>query len=181
MSTEFTAQSSYCQVRLVDDEDRDVPDGTPGEVLIRGPSLFSGYWNSSEVNEREFRGGWFHMGDVMVRNPDGTLDFVDRRKYLIKSGGENIYPAEIERLLLQDPRIADAAVVRKSDAHWGEVPVAFVVSADPQLSADDVIAICRGKIANYKLPKEVLFVAAGEIPRGDTGKLKRAELEERLK
>ena len=132
------------------------------------------------MNEREFRGGWFHMGDVMVRNPDGTLDFVDRRKYLIKSGGENIYPAEIERLLLQDPRIADAAVVRKSDAHWGEVPVAFVVRAHPQLSTDDVIAICRGRIANYKLPKEVPFVAADEIPRSDTGKLKRVELEERL-
>jgi acyl-CoA synthetase (AMP-forming)/AMP-acid ligase II len=173
-------QSSYCQLRLVDDEGCDVPDGTPGEVLIRGPSLFSGYWNSPEVNEREFRGGWFHMGDVMVRNPDGTLDFVDRRKYLIKSGGENIYPAEIERLLLQDPRIADAAVVRKSDAHWGEVPVAFVVRADPQLSTDDVITLCRGRIANYKLPKEVRFVAAEDIPRSDTGKLKRVELEARL-
>jgi acyl-CoA synthetase (AMP-forming)/AMP-acid ligase II len=173
-------QSSYCQLRLVDDEDHDVPDGTPGEVLIRGPSLFSGYWNSPEVNEREFRGGWFHMGDVMVRNPDGTLDFVDRRKYLIKSGGENIYPAEIERLLLQDPRIADAAVVRKSDPHWGEVPVAFVVRADPQLSTDDVISLCRGRIANYKLPKEVRFVAAEDIPRSDTGKLKRVELEARL-
>ena len=174
-------KSSYCQIRLVDDDDCDVPDGTPGEVLIRGPSLFSGYWNSPEVNEEEFRGGWFHMGDVMVRNPDGSLDFVDRRKYLIKSGGENIYLAEIERQLLQDARIADAAVVRKLDVHWGEVPVVFIVRAEPQLSAEDVISILRGKVANYKLPKEVHFIAAVDIPRTDTGKLKRLELEARLK
>lgn len=174
-------QSSYCQIRLVDDDDRDVPDGTPGEVLIRGPSLFSGYWNSPQINEHEFRGGWFHMGDVMVRNEDGTLDFVDRRKYLIKSGGENIYPAEIERLLLQSPRIVDAAVVRKLDSHWGEVPAAFIVRRDETLNESDVLAMLRGQLANYKLPKEIYFIAAADIPRTDTGKLKRLELEARLK
>ncbi len=95
-------QSPFCEVRLVDADDRDVPDGAPGELCMRGPTLFSGYWRAPEVNASDFRGGWFHMGDVFVRNPDGTLDFVDRVKYLIKSGGENIYPAEIERVLLQD-------------------------------------------------------------------------------
>ena len=174
-------QSSYCRIRLVDEEDRDVADGTPGEVLIRGPSLFSGYWNAPEVNAEDFRGGWFHMGDMMVRNPDGTLDFVDRRKYLIKSGGENIYPAEIERLLLGSRRIADAVIVRKHDAHWGEVPVAFVVRADQTLTAEDVLALCRGKIANYKLPKEVHFIREAEMPRSETSKVKRFELEARLK
>ena len=174
-------QSSYCRVRLADEDDRDVPDGTPGEVLFRGPSLFSGYWNAPEVNATEFRGGWFHMGDLMVRNPDGTLDFVDRRKYLIKSGGENIYPAEIERYLLGSRRIADAVIVRKPDAHWGEVPVAFVVRADETLTAEDVLALCRGKIANYKLPKEVHFIAEADMPRSETSKVKRFELEARLK
>ena len=174
-------QSSYCRIRLVDEEDRDVADGTPGEVLFRGPSLFSGYWNAPEVNAEDFRGGWFHMGDMMVRNPDGTLDFVDRRKYLIKSGGENIYPAEIERLLLGSRRIADAVIVRKHDAHWGEVPVAFVVRADETLTAEDVVALCRGKIANYKLPKEVHFIGEAEMPRSETSKVKRFELEARLK
>ncbi len=173
-------QSSYCQIRLVDEDDHDVADGTPGEVLIRGPSLFSGYWNAPEVTTHEFRGGWFHMGDVMARNPDGTLDFVDRRKYLIKSGGENIYPAEIERVLLQSPRVAEAAVVRKRDAHWGEVPVVYVVRADPTLTESDVIALCRGRVANYKLPKEVYFISAAELPKTDMGKLKRLELEARL-
>ena len=174
-------QSSYCRVRLADEEDQDVADGTPGEVLFRGQSLFSGYWNAPEVNAEDFRGGWFHMGDLMVRNPDGTLDFVDRRKYLIKSGGENIYPAEIERFLLDSRRIADAVIVRKQDAHWGEVPVAFVVRADETLTAEDVLALCRGKIANYKLPKEVHFIAEAEMPRSETSKIKRFELEARLK
>ena len=174
-------QSSFCEIRLVDEDDRDVADGEPGELAIRGPSLFSGYWRAPEVNAEDFRGGWFHMGDVFVRHADGTLDFVDRRKYLIKSGGENVYPAEIERLLLADPRIADAAVVRKTDPRWGEVPVAFVAKRDERLGAEEVVALCRGRIANYKLPKEIRFLAESELPRSTTGKIKRHELEARLK
>ncbi len=174
-------QSSYCQIRLVDENDEEVPDGEPGELAIRGPSLFSGYWQAPEVNAEDFRGGWFHMGDMFVRNPDGTLDFVDRRKYLIKSGGENIYPAEIERVLLADPRIADAVVVRRPDTRWGEVPVAFVVREDSGLTEDDVLACCRGRIARYKLPKQVHFVGQEDLPRSTTGKIKRHELEAHLR
>lgn len=173
-------QNSFCSIRLVDEDDKEVPDGEPGELAFRGPSLFSGYWGNPEANAKDFRNGWFHMGDVFVRNPDGTLDFVDRRKYLIKSGGENIYPAEIERVLLACDRVFDAVVVRKPDARWGEVPVAFVVKADAALTADDVIAQCRGKIASYKMPKEVIFLSADELPRSTTGKIKRHELEGRL-
>lgn len=173
-------QSSLCHLRLVDENDRDVPDGEPGEVLVRSPSLFSGYWRAPETNAEVFAGGWYRMGDVFRRNPDGTLDFVDRRKYLIKSGGENIYPAEIERNLVASPRIANAIVVRRPDARWGEVPVAFVVARDDRLTSEDVIALCRGKIANYKLPKDVKFIADEELPRGDSGKIKRYELEARL-
>jgi acyl-CoA synthetase (AMP-forming)/AMP-acid ligase II len=117
------------------------------------------------------------MGDVFVRNPDGTLDFVDRRKYLIKSGGENIYPAEIERLLIASPRIQDAVVVRRRDERWGEVPVAFIVRNDGSLSESEVIALCRGQIANYKLPKSVRFLTDADLPRSTTGKVKRHELE----
>ena len=131
-------QSPFCEVRLVDAGDTQVPDGAPGELCMRGPTLFSGYWRAPEVNAHEFRGGWFHMGDVFTRNPDGTLDFVDRVKYLIKSGGENIYPAEIERVMLEDARVADAAVVRRADDKWGEVPVAFVARRDETLSEDDL-------------------------------------------
>lgn len=173
-------QSSLCELRLVDENDRDVLDGEPGEVLVRAPSLFSGYWQAPDVNAEVFRGGWYHMGDVFRRNRDGTLDFVDRRKYLIKSGGENIYPAEIEEILLASVRVANAVVVRRADVRWGEVPVAFVVRRDQQLTADEVIAMCRGRIANYKVPKDVIFVADEELPRSTSGKVKRHELESRL-
>jgi acyl-CoA synthetase (AMP-forming)/AMP-acid ligase II len=170
-------QSSLCSIRLVDPDDRDVADGEPGELTVRGPTLFSGYWQAPEANAEDFRNGWFHMGDVFVRNPDGTLDFVDRRKYLIKSGGENIYPAEIERVLLGSSRVAEAVVVRRSDARWGEVPVAFVVPDDPTLSSEEVLALCRGKIAGYKLPKEVRLVSRADLPRNSSGKIVRADVE----
>jgi acyl-CoA synthetase (AMP-forming)/AMP-acid ligase II len=173
-------QSSLCEIRLVDADDNDVPDGTPGELAIRGPTLFSGYWDAPETNARDFRGGWFHMGDVFVRNADGSLDFVDRAKYLIKTGGENVYPAEIEQVLLADPRVADAVVVRRADAEWGEVPVAFVARADEGLGADELMARCRDRLAGYKRPKEIRFVALDELPRSTTGKIQRHEIEARL-
>jgi fatty-acyl-CoA synthase len=173
-------QSPFCEVRLVDEDDREVPDGQPGELCMRGPTLFSGYWAAPEVNAAEFRGGWFHMGDVFLRNPDGTLDFVDRRKYLIKSGGENIYPAEIERVLLRDPRVAEAAVVRRRDPTWGEVPVAFVARTDPTLTADELIAACRAELAGYKRPRAIRFIELAEFPRSASGKVQRHELERRL-
>ena len=172
-------QSPFCEVRLVDAEDRDVPDGTPGELCLRGPTLFSGYFRAEAVNTREFRGGWFHMGDVFVRHPDGTLDFVDRVKYLIKSGGENIYPAEIERVLLQDPRVAEAAVVRRPDATWGEVPIAYVARRDPALGADELRRLCRRELAGYKQPKAIVFIEEHEFPRSASGKIQRQELEKR--
>jgi fatty-acyl-CoA synthase len=173
-------QSSFCRIRLVDPEDREVPDGEPGELAIRSPALFSGYWNNPSANAEDFRGGWFHMGDVFRRNADGTLSFVDRRKYLIKSGGENIYPAEIERVLLSDPLVADAVVVRKRDGEWGEVPVAFVVRIDETLSAESLRERCAGAIARYKVPKEFHFVTEAELPRSTTGKIKRHDLEQRI-
>ncbi len=173
-------QSPFCEVRLVDADDGDVAAGQPGELCMRGPTLFSGYWRAPEVNQKDFRGGWFHMGDVFVRNPDGTLDFVDRVKYMIKSGGENIYPAEIERVILQDPRVADAAVVRRADDKWGEVPVAFVARRDDTLSEDDLRALCRAQLAGFKQPKGIRFIAMEAFPRSASGKIQRHELEKRL-
>jgi fatty-acyl-CoA synthase len=172
-------QNSFCEIRLVDEDDVEVPDGQPGELAFRGPTLFSGYWANDKANAEDFRGGWFHMGDVFVRNPDGTLDFVDRRKYLIKTGGENVYPAEIERVLLASDRIAEAVVVRRPDPKWGEAPVVFVAKADDTLSADEVKALCRGRIAGYKVPRDVVFIGLDEFPRSATGKVKRHQLEDR--
>ncbi len=173
-------QSPFCEVRRVDENAATVADGAPGELCMRGPTLFSGYWRAPEANARDFRGGWFHMGDVFVRNPDGTLDFVDRVKYLIKSGGENIYPAEIERVMLREPRVADVAVVRRADAKWGEVPVAFVARRDETLTGEDLQKLCRAGLAGYKQPKAIRFIALEEFPRSASGKIQRHLLEERL-
>ncbi len=178
--------SPFCEVRLVDADDQIVPNGSPGELAMRGPTLFSGYWRAEETNRRDFRGGWFHMGDVFVRNDDGTLDFVDRVKYLIKTGGENVYPAEIERVLMQDERVADAAVVRRPDPKWGEVPVAFVakraeVAATlPTLDAQSLFARCRRELAGFKQPKGICFLAFEAFPRSASGKVQRHELEKKL-
>lgn len=173
--------SPLCEVRLVDADDNDVPDETPGEVAVRGPTLFSGYWRADETNARDFRNGWFHLGDLMVRHADGTFDFVDRAKYMIKSGGENIYPAEIEQVLLADPRVAEAAVVRRTDPRWGEVPVAFVARRDGEPLEDaDLYRRCRAELAGYKQPKGIRFLDFDDFPRSASGKVQRHELESLL-
>jgi acyl-CoA synthetase (AMP-forming)/AMP-acid ligase II len=172
-------ESSLCHIRLVDAQDQDVPNEVPGELVISGPTLFSGYWNADATNAQDFRGGGFHMGDLFVRHADGSLDFVDRLKYLIKSGGENIYPAEIERVLLAHPAVRDAAVVRKRDTQWGEVPVAFVASDDASLDAAALMEWCGTRLSRYKQPKDIRFVAESALPRSSTGKIQRHEIEKK--
>lgn len=174
-------QSGFCEVKLVGPSGEQVEPGEPGELAIRGPTLFSGYWGADETNARDFRGGWFHMGDVFRRNRDGTLDFVDRSKYMIKTGGENVYPAEIERVLLSDPRVLDAAVVRAPDARWGETPVAFVARRDESLDAEHLLASCRRELAGYKQPSRIVFIGFDDFPRSTSGKIQRHELEARLR
>lgn len=173
-------QSPFCEIRLVDEAGHDVPEGAPGELWMRGPTLFSGYWKNGGVDTSAFVDGWFPMGDVFVRNPDRTLDFVDRRKYLIKTGGENVYPAEIERVLLADARVSEAAVVRQKDARWGEVPVAFVARRDPSLTEAALLEAVRRELAGYKKPRAIVFIAYEDFPRSASGKVLRHELEKRV-
>jgi fatty-acyl-CoA synthase len=173
-------QSAFCQIRLVDPFDHDVAQGQPGELAMRGATLFSGYWQAEETNARDFRGGWFHMGDVFRRNEDGSLDFVDRAKYMIKSGGENVYPAEIERVLMSDTRITECAVVRVPDQKWGEVPVAFVSRRDETITEAYLLELCRRDLAAYKRPRQFQFIDFSEFPRSTSGKVQRHELEARL-
>jgi acyl-CoA synthetase (AMP-forming)/AMP-acid ligase II len=182
------SQSSLCELRLVDEDDRDVADGLPGELLVRGPTLFSGYWNAPQATREAFRGGWYHTGDVFIRRPNGRLDYVDRRKYLIKSGGENIYPAEIERVVAQCEGVQEAVVVRRPDPRWGEVPVLVVGLAGPEAlggpeglgtptHAATLLAHCTARLSAFKRPKRVHFIAAEALPRNGTGKIMRAEVE----
>jgi len=173
-------QSSLCRFRIVDQEGKDCLPGQTGEGIVKGPTLFSGYWNAPEINAREFANGWFHMGDLFRRNSDGSFDFVGRAKYLIKSGGENIYPAEIERVLLSDPRISEAVVVRKPDARWGEIPVAFVSRYTDDIAEQDIEQLCRRELAGYKRPKAIYFVEYEQFPRSATGKILREEVEKWL-
>jgi fatty-acyl-CoA synthase len=174
-------QSAFCQVRLVDPSDNEVAPGMPGELAIRGATLFSGYWQADETNARDFRGGWFHMGDVFRRNDDGSLDFVDRAKYMIKSGGENVYPAEIERVLMSDERVTEVAVVRAADQKWGEVPVAFVSCRDASVTEAELLELCRRDLAAYKRPRQFRFIDFSDFPRSTSGKVQRHELEARLR
>jgi fatty-acyl-CoA synthase len=174
------SQSPFCEIKLVNADGEVVEEGQPGELCMRGPTLFSGYWNEAVINAEEFRGGWFHMGDVFRRNPNGSLDFVDRVKYLIKSGGENIYPAEIERVLLSDPRVAEAAVVKAQDDKWGEVPIAFIACHDPAVTEAELYARCRAELAGYKQPKGMRFMDIERFPRSASGKIQRHELEKLL-
>jgi len=174
-------RNSFCQIKLVDPFDNEVAPGEAGELAIRSPTLFSGYWQAEEVNARDFRGGWFHMGDVFKRNEDGSLDFVDRVKYLIKSGGENIYPAEIERVLLSDERVTEVAVVRAADSKWGEAPVAFIAwRGDAPPPEGELTDLCRRELAAYKRPREFRFIRFAEFPRSTSGKVQRHELERKL-
>jgi fatty-acyl-CoA synthase len=173
-------QNAFCEVKLVDPDDNEVAPGMPGELAIRGGTVFSGYWQARETNARDFRGGWFHMGDVFRRNEDGSLDFVDRAKYMIKTGGENVYPAEIERVLLSDKRITEVAVVRAPDAKWGEVPIAFVACRDDSVTEAELVELCRRDLAGYKRPRQFRFIAFADFPRSTSGKVQRHELESRF-
>ena len=174
-------QSRFCEVRLVDEGDREVPAGIARRAVHpRRDPVQRLLACAPEATARDFRGGWFHTGDVFVRNPDGTLDFVDRAKYMIKSGGENIYPAEIERVLARDPRVAEVAVVRRRDETWGEVPIAFVARTDDGLSAEALRVRCRAELAGYKQPKGIRFIPYDDFPRNATGKVRRDELEKRV-
>lgn len=170
-------QNSMCAVRLIDDDGVDVVEGQPGELILRSPTLFSGYWGDTTATAAAFKDGWYRMGDVFVRQADGTLQYVDRKKYLIKSGGENIYPAEVERALRECPGVDDAVVVRQADARWGEIPVAIVVPRQPGVTAREIIDGCRGAIASYKLPRRIVFACASVLPRNASGKVERIRLE----
>jgi fatty-acyl-CoA synthase len=169
--------SPLLALRLVDGEGHEVPAGTPGECVVRGPSVMSGYLDDPDATAEVFRDGWLHTGDVLVRHDDGAVSFVDRVKYLIKTGGENVYPAEVEQVIAEHPAVQEVCVFGVPDEHWGETVKAVVVrSPDGQLTADEVVAWCRDRLAGYKRPRYVQFMTAEQLPRSTTGKLQRHEL-----
>ncbi|MDE2911725.1 MAG: AMP-binding protein [Paracoccaceae bacterium] len=167
---------SQCAVRLVRDG-LDVSDGKPGEIWVRGDNVMTKYWRNPGLTADALRGGWFRTGDIARRDGRGLYWFVDRIKHVIISGGENIYPAEIERILRDIPGVSEVAVVGVPDPKWGESPVA-VVAAECGMTADAVLAPLAGRIARYKHPKSVVFVDA--LPRNAMGKVIVDRVRERI-
>lgn len=168
----------HLDARVVDAEGRDCAPGVPGEIVLRGPQIMRGYWNQPEATAETIRDGWLHTGDVAVLDEDGYVTIRDRTKDMIISGGENVYPAEIEKLLHGHPGIRDVAVIGQPSARWGESPFAVVVREDPSLTAEGVLEYCRGKLARFKQPRGVAFVDA--LPRNPSGKLQKPALRERF-
>lgn len=141
-----------------------------GEIVLRGPKVFKGYWRNPEATEAAFRGGWFHTGDLGYLDEDGYLYIVDRVKDIIISGGENIASLEVERVLYEHPAVLEAAVVGRPDERWGEVPVAFVVvKSGGDTSEQELLEHCREHLAKFKTPKAVRFT--DELPRNPSGKV----------
>jgi long-chain acyl-CoA synthetase len=168
--------STLSRSRIVDAFDVDVPVGEVGEVLAAGPALMSGYWRNPEATAEALRNGWMHTGDLAFRDADGYLHLVDRRHDKIVTGGENVFPSEIEDVLLRHPAIAEVAVIGVPDATWGEAVAAVVVCRPGAVTShDEVIAHCRASLAGYKVPKQLRFDAS-PLPRTATGKLLRREL-----
>ncbi len=166
--------SPLMEIRIADDDLGEAPVGVPGECLVRGPSVMSGYMDDPAATAEAFAGGWLHTGDILVRNLDGTLTFVDRKKYLIKTGGENVYPAEVEHVIAEMPGIQEVCVFGVPDAHWGEAVAAVVVlQPGASLEKEEIASWCKGRLGGYKRPREITFMAAEELPRSTTGKLQR--------
>ena len=166
----------HTEIRLVDETGRDVADGTPGEILVRGAHVAQGYWDSATQHAVPFPDGCFVSGDIAVRDEEGFYWFKDRRKHVIISGGENIYPAELERVLASSSLLREAAVAGRADAHWGEVPVVVAVRVNPETARADVLALFAGQVARFKHPKDVVFVES--LPRNAMGKVEVQRLRE---
>lgn len=170
---------SFVDFRILDESDQDVPVGEVGELCLRGPSIFIGYWQKPEATAEAIRDGWFHTGDMARVDEQGFHTLVDRKKDMVITGGENVYPVEVERVLHEHPDVVECAVVGVPDEEWGESILAVVVlSGESDLDEDGIIAWTRERIARYKVPRRVELVE--ELPRNATGKVLKRELRVRL-
>jgi long-chain acyl-CoA synthetase len=161
---------------VLDDADQPVADGEPGEICIRGHNVMKGYWKRPAATKEALRGGWFHSGDIGIRDPDGDYSIVDRKKDMIIRGGFNVYPREVEEVLFGHDAILEAAVIGVADEKLGEEVKAVVVPAPGrELSAEEVIAYCKQRLAAYKYPRIVEFSEG--LPKGPTGKILKRELD----
>jgi long-chain acyl-CoA synthetase len=168
---------SLVEVQVAGPDGRAMPEGETGEVLVRGDTVMAGYWRNPEATAQALRGGWLHTGDLGALDADGFLTLKDRSKDVVISGGSNIYPREVEEVLLRHAGVREVAVVGQPDAEWGEVVVAFVVG--DAVSTDDLDALCLEHIARFKRPKHYRFVSS--LPKNNYGKVLKTALREMLK
>ena len=167
----------HLDVRIVDDDLNDLPVGEVGELVMRGPNIMQGYWNRPQATEAAFAGGWFHSGDPARMDGDGDIHIVERKKDMFISGGENVYPAEVENAIYELAQVLEAAVIGLKDEKWGEVGRAFVVVKEGEsLTGDEVAGHLRDRLATYKIPKSVVFIDA--LPRNAAGKVLKTVLRE---
>jgi long-chain acyl-CoA synthetase len=160
-------------VMIADPQNRPVAAGESGEILCRGDVVMSGYWQDKGASAATLKDGWLHTGDIGTFDHDGYLTLKDRSKDLIISGGSNVYPREVEEVLLKHPQVREASVIGRPDREWGEIVVAYVVgSAKP----DELDALCLGEIARFKRPKDYVFVPA--LPKNNYGKILKTDLRE---
>ncbi len=168
----------YMEVRIVDSQNRDLPPNREGELLIRGPNVMQKYWNRPEATAEAFTDGWLHTGDLARMDEEGDLYIVDRKKDMFISGGENVYPAEVENVIYELPQVGEAAVIGIKDQKWGEVGRALVVlRAGQKLTENEVLDFLKGKLAKYKVPRSVVFME--QLPRNAAGKVLKNILREK--
>lgn len=159
-----------CEAKVIGDEGDEVPPGTPGEIAVRGPNVFFEYWGNEIATREALRDGWYRTGDIGLCDDDGYFWIRDRKNNLIVSGGENIYPAEVERVLLEHPDVSECAVIGRPDPRWDEVPIAYVIPrSGRRLAADQLKTHLKTQLARYKVPREIVFVA--DLPRTALGKV----------
>ena len=159
-----------CEATIIDGAGNQLPPEMPGEIAVRGPNVFYEYWGNEEATRAALHDGWYRTGDIGRRDADGYFWVHDRKKNLIISGGENIYPAEIERVLLEHPEVTECGVIGRSDPRWDEVPVAYVIRrSGSRLDAEDLKAHVQSQLARFKVPRDIIFV--GDLPRTALGKV----------
>lgn len=168
----------FTEVRVVREDGTHCDADEPGEILVKGPHIMQGYWNRPDATAEAVVDGWLNTGDIATMDTDGFVTIVDRVKDMLISGGENVYPAEIENVLLANDKVADAGVIGIPSEKWGESPLAVIVASDDTLTADELIGYCTGKLAPFKTVRAVEFVA--EIPRNPSGKILKRELREQF-
>jgi fatty-acyl-CoA synthase len=165
---------------LLDPDGNEVPDGQPGELHSNNPHTFDGYWKLPEKTAEAFRGDYCSVGDMAYRDADGYIHLVDRKSNMIISGGENIYPSEVEAVLAAHPAVQDVAVIGLPDAKWGERVHAVVVPRGEAPAAEALMAWCKDRIAGFKRPRSYSFMPEAEVPRTATGKILHRALKERI-